>query len=323
MPDKPRSADEQQLARYLLGLVSEHEAERLDEATIVDDEFAARLRVAENDLVDDYARGVLSGEMLERFESRYLASPRRRQNVTFSKKFVGAVDRTARPEADQSEDAASSSASEGDEVAAPATPSGRVRSLALWPTLMAIAAVLLVACGALLFQALHLRSDLQVAQKASRDSDERAHALERQLRDERSANAKAAGQPTPVREAPSARVRPQALTTALVLLPQTRAAGAIPTVAVASGADSVAFELVLESNDYARYQVALMDPASNETVWRSGQPAAASRGDTPSIAVAIPARLLKPQHYAVVVTARSAATNAAIVGSYAFQVERR
>ena len=65
-----------------------------------------------------------------------------------------------------------------------------------------------------------------------------------------------------------------------------------------------------------------MDPASNETVWRSGQPAAASRGDTPSIAVAIPARLLKPQHYAVVVTARSAATNA-IVGSYAFQVERR
>ena len=55
------------------------DAERLDEASIVDDEIAARLRMVEHDLVDAYVRGRLTGDTLARFESHYLASPRRRE----------------------------------------------------------------------------------------------------------------------------------------------------------------------------------------------------------------------------------------------------
>ena len=57
---------EQQLVRYLLGLLPEEEAERLDEQSVVADEFAARLQCVENDLVDAYVSGTLEGDIRER-----------------------------------------------------------------------------------------------------------------------------------------------------------------------------------------------------------------------------------------------------------------
>jgi anti-sigma factor RsiW len=85
--------DDRHLIRYLLGLLPDDEAERLDEQTLVDDEAAARLRSVENDLVDAYVSGTLDAEARERFESFYLASPRRREKVKFAARFLAAVDR--------------------------------------------------------------------------------------------------------------------------------------------------------------------------------------------------------------------------------------
>ena len=89
-----------QLIRHLLGTLPEDEAQRVEEESIVDDEVAARLQVAEDDLVDAYARGTLSGDRLARFESFYLASPLRRDKVAFAKRFVAAVDSAAPAEQD-------------------------------------------------------------------------------------------------------------------------------------------------------------------------------------------------------------------------------
>src|SRR5215475_10175424 len=76
--------DERLLTRYLLGALSREETERLDELSIVDDEFAARLNTAEDDLVDAYVRNELSGTDSEQFQSSYLSSPRRRHKVGFA-----------------------------------------------------------------------------------------------------------------------------------------------------------------------------------------------------------------------------------------------
>jgi hypothetical protein len=89
--------DDQQLARYLLGLLPDEDAERLDEASIADDEVAAWLRVVEDGLVDAYASGNLAGELLERFESVYLSSPRRRQKVRLAARLLRTVDRAVAP----------------------------------------------------------------------------------------------------------------------------------------------------------------------------------------------------------------------------------
>src|SRR5438552_2551487 len=86
-PDKPMY-DDQALIRYLLGAAPEEETERLDELSVTDDEFAWRLSAAENDLVDSYVNGELSGEDLERFRSAYLSSAARREKVRFAEALL-------------------------------------------------------------------------------------------------------------------------------------------------------------------------------------------------------------------------------------------
>src|SRR5262249_26328110 len=92
-------SEDQQLVNYLLGLLPEDEAERLDEASIVDDHVAARLCEVENDLVDAYVMETLDPDTRWRFEACYLTSPRRREKVKFARRFLRAVDRASAPPA--------------------------------------------------------------------------------------------------------------------------------------------------------------------------------------------------------------------------------
>ena len=57
--------EERYLIRYLVGDLPAEEAERLDQLSIANDDFAWRLREIENDLVDAYVRSQLSGETLK------------------------------------------------------------------------------------------------------------------------------------------------------------------------------------------------------------------------------------------------------------------
>ncbi len=78
-----RTFSDQEIVQYLLG--SSTDAERLDELSFTDDEFAARLQSVENDLVDAYVRGELAGEALENFNLHYLSSPHRRNKVLMAR----------------------------------------------------------------------------------------------------------------------------------------------------------------------------------------------------------------------------------------------
>src|SRR5277367_1394746 len=85
--------DDQLLIRYLLGQLPEEETERLDELSIVGDDFACRLRDVENDLVDAYASGELSGETLARFQSSYLSSHEGREKLKFAQVLLASQGR--------------------------------------------------------------------------------------------------------------------------------------------------------------------------------------------------------------------------------------
>jgi len=60
----------QLIDKYLLDSLDEAETERFDGLSITDDQFAAALDAAENDLVDAYVQGEINGDELERFKSR-------------------------------------------------------------------------------------------------------------------------------------------------------------------------------------------------------------------------------------------------------------
>ena len=285
--NRSESPEDRQLTHYLLGLLPDRETERFDEASITDEEFAARLRIAETDLVDSYVVGHLDGETLRRFESHYLSSPRRRRNVTFAIGFLAAVNRAAPAESVANQDAMSLSVRQS-------------WRRSLLPSRVVVATALsFVVCGALLFHFVSVRDEVGVVpRQTSSPKPERE-------RDEGSA-------PRPTRPGPIA---------ALVLLPQTRALGPVPGLSVPPDAEYAAIELRLDSNEFARYDVELRDPASNQIVWRSGPLVATTSDQATAVSVLVPARLLKPQHYSLIVMGRRA-NGAEVAGSYAVHIRR-
>jgi hypothetical protein len=300
------SVHDGQLVRYLLGLLSDSEAERVDRLSVSSDEVAWRLRLAEDDLVDAYVRGTLDAEAVERFKSFYLSSEHRRQKVKFARTFVAAVDRRG------------GSRESPTLRRATVPPPGRT----VWQ-LAAAAAVLLLA-GFGLSEYRRLRTDLTVAQSVSVGLSNRGRELERQLNDERLAGAGTARELDSIRARSSAPgSSPSVPAIALVLLPQTRSVGPIATISVADGANLVALELRLESNGFARYQAALRDPGSNRIIWRRDRIMARGGDRMPTVALSIPASVLKSQHYSLELNGTSASGEAEVAGSYVFQVVRR
>ncbi len=75
------------MIEYLLGSSPEEDTERFDAVSVTDREFAEQLDATENDLIDAYIQGELSGATLERFETHYLSSAFRRDKVEFARSF--------------------------------------------------------------------------------------------------------------------------------------------------------------------------------------------------------------------------------------------
>ncbi|MDQ3257159.1 MAG: hypothetical protein M3R15_25255 [Acidobacteriota bacterium] len=336
--------DERLITRYLLGSLTEGETVRLDELSFSDDEFADALEAAEKDLVDAYARGELSGQMLERFKSFYLASPLRREKVSFAQAFQGFAEKAATPQLAASQEAASES-----RKAVSWLPFSlnllKVPSPAWGWGLAAAVLVLLLAGGWLVFENYRLREHANQADARGVELRQREQELQTQLAGERSASAeaekerardemarieqeqerqraaegeRAAEQQRVARQSPSL---PREVSIAsFVLLPQTRGIGQIAAVSIPTRIDYVAMQLELESEDYPLYRVALRDQAHNRIIWRSGNLKAKTKGESKTLAVRLRARLLQPQVYVLEVSGVPRSGAAEIVGGYPFRV---
>jgi hypothetical protein len=81
---KQADLNEDLLARYLLGELTEEEQVRIEERAFGDPETLAQMLAVENDLVDEYARGELPGEARRRFEQKFLNSAERRRKIEFA-----------------------------------------------------------------------------------------------------------------------------------------------------------------------------------------------------------------------------------------------
>jgi hypothetical protein len=311
-----------QFVRYLLGLLTEEEAERVDELSIADDDIAWRLRAAENDLVDAYVRGSLNDTDRARFERVYLVTPKRRDKVRFAKSLLSSIEPDAARPAPM--------------VAAPAPP-----TVLSWPqrffaqpapgwALAAAATLFLVLSGALLMQTSRLRNDVGTLETERASADQRVQVLQQQVDAQRAAATETGHELERLRtqlleanQRGNAEPRGASLlagAVALLLTPQTRSSGVMPSVAVRPGADGVSFALLLESNDFPRYQVALKDPATSAILWRSERVPAGTLNHAPAVSVIVPARLLKAQHYALELSGVRAAGAADVVASYVGRV---
>ena len=106
----------------------------------------------------------------------------------------------------------------------------------------------------------------------------------------------------------------------LILAPPLRGVGQTPTVSIPPETNLVATQLQLEVADHSAYRVVLIEPAKNQTLWRSGRLTPRTIGERKVVAVSFPAGLLKPQHYILRVAGIQRAGKSEIVGDYPFRV---
>jgi hypothetical protein len=85
---KQTFGSDQTIIRYLLNELSDDDQARFEEAYFGDRRLFEQLRALEEDLIDDYVKGGLSGDRRHRFESHYLAFGQRRVRIETARQMV-------------------------------------------------------------------------------------------------------------------------------------------------------------------------------------------------------------------------------------------
>jgi hypothetical protein len=321
------SYNDQGIADYLLGSLPSAEAERYDELSVSDDEFAAALNAGEKDLVDAYVHGELAEPALERFKSHYLASRLRHEKVVFAQAFQVFAERDA---ANVRINDASDTAPKRGWFAALSKFLGP-KPLLQWGLAVAIL-VLLFAGGWFVFQNAHLRQETSQAQARRDELMQHERQLQRELDGQREANA------VTERELASLRAERERLeqelkqaqgtgseqsVVSLALAPPLRGAEQIRSISIAPETKRVAVVLQLEAADYPVYAVALIDRSSSRNLWHSGALKSIRKGERNTVAVSFPATLLKTQTYSLRVSGVPAGGQSEIISDYTFKVVKQ
>jgi len=82
------------IRRYLLGALSEANQTAFEQELLADRGKFDHVWAVENELIDSYVRGKMSGADRERFEGHYLASPLHRERVATAEAFLTNIDQT-------------------------------------------------------------------------------------------------------------------------------------------------------------------------------------------------------------------------------------
>ncbi len=315
--------NDQLVAEYLLGSLSEEETERLDELSFTDDDLAERLRAVENDLVDAYVRGELSGQELERFKSFYLASPLRREKVRFAEAFQTVA--TPAVVVDQED---------RKRVPVDRSVARQWRRFLALPALqwgLAAAALLILAAGGwLAFENLHMREQISQAESERAALSERERELKAEIAEKESSASEKEKEMASLRERvaqleESAREsQPPSLPDQLsiipfALTPQSRGVSGIPTLSIPPDTDYVALQLGLEPGDHPFYRAELKSLTDGRIIWRSGKLKARSRDEGHALVVTFRIARLKSQRYILEVYG-IANGSAEAVASYPFSI---
>jgi hypothetical protein len=189
--------------------------------------------------------------------------------------------------------------------------------------------VVLAAAGYLLAENARLRNQIDDARQVRARLEERERQLQTQLTDERSVSAETVKELARVRESlaqPEPRTPKEGAVglgvLSFTLRAATRGPGGPQTVAIPTEATIVKLQLPLEPDDFPRYDVALQEAATNQTLWRGGGLQAISIGGVKALSVTVPARLLQPKFYTIELTGVPAAGDPQYLSSYPFRVER-
>lgn len=309
------SFNEQMAMEYLLGRLSEEETARFDEMSIIDDNFAAMLKDAENSLIDQYIRGELPENLRESFESHYLSTLKRRKKVKFAKTFLQEL---GKPSIEQA-------TSKTVTVKSRSFAFGVFRSSWQWG-FAAVALFLLLTVGYLIFENMNLRDQIMRAKAEQSVLKIREQELEKELANQKSFDSKKNDELARVRERLkeleqqlAGNEQSEVKLIAFNLSPQSRGMRKIPSLVIPPNIESVTFNLDLETNEYSAYGVKLKNSETNEVLWQSSK----IKPSANNVKVTLPVSTLKNQNYLLEVSGIPANGTLEIASIYAFRIVKK
>jgi hypothetical protein len=298
--------NEQLIADYLLGNLSESEADRLDQLSVTDDEFAELLEAVESELVDAYIRGELPDKRRARFESHYLSSATRYEKV--------AVARTLLRRADNAESSAQVS-----EWLRPRFASPRIYQ---WGAIAA-ALVMFALAGYLLLTNIQLKNQIAQMKEEHAALKKREGQLQKDISQQRSLDRQKEMELKETREKLqelekqlAENISSPVKQFAFMLSPQQREIATTPDIKIPAPSESLIVTLQLESDDFPMYKTVLKKSATDEILWQSN----AEKSVNKTIVVKFPAKILKSDDYILEVFGISKNSRKEVISGYPFHV---
>lgn len=300
------------MMRYLLGELSDEEQTRLEESYFADDEAFEQLAALEDELIDAYVRGELSGPQRKQFDLRFVNSPERRQKLAFAESFARYLSEVPRP----------TSAAErepwGNRIAGWLGLHG---STTRWAFAAAGAIVLLVGAG-LVRENWRLRTQLRQMQAEQTELRQREEKLSKQL---------AQGNVPPTQSAqakvPEGEAGPQPHSLPIVALTLTpgllRSSAGSKTLIIPHGPHLVQLKLALENKESYESYLAILETVEGTRIWSKAELKTASDDGTRMVALELPSGLLGNKDY--ILRLRGIRSNVEIedVAGYSFRVVKR
>jgi len=321
-----------QIKEYLLGRLEGDEMLELEGELLADKSVYELLEEAEYELIDAYLVGRLSSADRRQFEAYFLRSPKRKEQLEFSRSLHQVAGDHLKSLAAQPSPGAPQVPSA---AAAPVATPGlgeRLRSwwrsLAPLPQFGALAAASLVLLvGGLVWS---LARNAQLRDQLSQERAERA-ALEQKNADQSAKVESLNSDVTSLKEVinsltddPVKRVIINALLT--TFLPGTGRGGDPITpqkVIIPMDADLVRLQFPVQTDRFSRFNISLIrvDGSDRKEIWqRSG--VTVSSGRSQELRIRIPVALLKGREYALKLTGVDDDNNTESVGEYRFEVVR-
>ncbi len=317
---------EDSIRKFLLGDLSDKEQVEIEDRAFSDRQFLGQVLAVEQDLIDEYVRGEIPADRLQRFQSHFLASPERRKKVTFAKALATVLSDSAASEKLQRQDA----------LAAPSfreVLSSFLRQLNPAGALsLAAASLALVFVSAwLVIDYIRVRSELaqlsstqeaQTTQQRKLEEQivtEQAHSqdlaeqLGRARQEELNRESQPEPQPSPLSTSPTV--------VALALLPGiSRASDTQPQLRLPAGTRTVRLNVGIDPRDnYPRFRVELKNEQGKQILSQNNVASRTTRSGR-TITLNAAGRLFSPGRYELALTGVTADGTAEEVGFYYFEV---
>ena len=305
--------------RYLLGQCSEEDQLRIEGQYLKDDEYLQNVLLAEDEMIDAYVQGRLTDVERKQFETYYLVTDERREKVFFAQSLLLHIKKEVQAVVPQKQTERRKSFFSW------------IRFDKSWFVLAAAAAgLLLLACGWLAIETLRLRNQLNASQARMAEMETRGQELSQQLEAERTRNQQLTEriaelthstegiQPEGNHESPP----PPVIAMLTLTAGTTRNISQANTLRLTPEVKTVRLRLVFRDEDQHNYQ-AIIQNAAGSTVWRQSGLKATAKGESKSVLVSLPAKVLSNDDYLLTLSGITSSTNVEEISDYHFRIVKK